>query len=280
MPRKNAKRSMLRVQRDTSKAPRGRESAPIPPAQRPRAPGAQAQAPSQTLARGTQAQAIALLLEGVPRVVRSVRVLIVGASQRGKTTFAKDFCFALGGARCAMVVFDQKFPDLIQYRGSIASSVGQLRNELVMIAPTVICRAPLTCEDAATAVKDMAECGDRATLLIDEITPALKVNTATGEPVERVWSGPSLVWMCLQGGGLGASLVQLCQMPRMVPGSLVDNATAYVFFGTGGRSLAYSVDDLRIVPREAKDVVAGLAVGECCIFFPDRDWNRTVYGPQ
>jgi hypothetical protein len=212
-------------------------------------------------------------------VVRSVRVLIVGASQRGKTTFAKKFCGVLTGGG-SLVVFDQKFPDLVQYQGRTVCAVEELREALLESVPSIVCRAPLGAEDAAAAVKDVAECGERVTLLIDEVSPALKVNSSTGEPVERVWAGPSLTWMCLQGGGLGASLVQLCQMPRMVPGSLVDNATAYVFFGTGGRSLSYSVDDLRVLPREAAAVVSGLAVGECCVFFPDRDWNRTVYGPQ
>ena len=258
------------MQRKTPKAPQGRKTTPLPPA------------PEKVPARQTsQAAAIDLILEGVPKVARSVRVLFVGASQKGKTTFAKRFCAALAarGSCGTLVVFDQKFPDLVQYDGLVVTTLAALHEALLDEQPVVICRAPLTAEDAATAVKECAECGGRAALLVDEITPALKVNPSTGEPVERVWMGPSLTWLCFQGGGLGASFVQLCQLPRMVPGSFVDNATAYVFFGTGGRSLSYSVDDLKLLPREAAATVASLAVGQCCVFFPDRNWSGDVYGP-
>lgn len=215
----------------------------------------------------------------MPKVVRSVRVLLVGASQKGKTTFGKKLCKALAarGSCGTLVIFDQKFPDLVQYDGQVVTSVEGLRKAILDGAPVVVCRAPLTAEEAATAVREAAECGERATLLVDEVVPVLKVNAATGEPMNQVYCGPSLIWLCLQGGGLGASYIQLCQLPKMVPGSFVDNATVYVVFGTGGRSLSYSVDDLRLVPREASATVAGLRVGECCVFFPDRDWDRTVY---
>jgi L-fucose mutarotase/ribose pyranase (RbsD/FucU family) len=227
-----------------------------------------------------QAEVIGLILDGLPDVVRSVRVLIVGASQRGKTTFARMLCAALAsrGHGGSLVVFDQKFPDRAQYEGLEVTTLEGLYASLADHEPVIVCRAPLTAEDGAAAVRAAAETGDAATLLGDEIQPMLRVNRDTGEPVERVWAGSSLVWLCLQGGGLGGSFVQLCQLPRMVPGSLVDNVTATVFFGSGGRSLDYALD-LKLLPREAAPVVARLAVGQCCVFFPDRQWDGETYGP-
>jgi hypothetical protein len=217
----------------------------------------------------------------VPEVARSVRVLVVGASQNGKTYFARQLCAALAarGSCGSLVVFDQKFPDRAQYAGLAVSDLPALYAALVDCHPAVVCRAPLTAEDAAFAVRNCAEAGTGATLLLDEIQPALKLNRDTGEPIERAWAGPSLIWLCLQGGGLGGSLVQLCQLPRMVPGSFVDNATAVVFFGSGGRSLEYSLD-LKLLPRQAAETVARLARGQCCVFFPDRNWDGLIYGPQ
>lgn len=240
------------------------------------APAARASAP----AARTQSHAIEEILVGVPAVARSVRVLIVGASQNGKTYFARRLCAALAarGSCGSLVVCDQKYPDRVQYAGKTVNDLAGLRAAVLDCEPAIVCRAPLAIETAAQAVRDAAECGQSSTLLVDEITPALKVRDDTGEPMERVWSGPSLIWLCLQGGGLGASLVQLCQLPRMVPSSLVDNATAFVFFGTGGRSLDYAID-LKLLPREAAGTVSSLTRGQCVVCFPDRNWDGLIYGP-
>jgi hypothetical protein len=237
-------------------------------------------APAPATGAASQADAIDVILAGVPDVVRSVRVLIVGASQNGKTTFARKLCaeMAARGTCGALVVHDQKFPDHAQYEGEEVSDLGALQRAVVDGEPSIVCRRPLSAEDCARVVRDVAECGEAATLLLDEIRPALKVNTATGEPVEQAWQGQSLIWLCLEGGGLAASFIQLCQLPRMVPGSFLDNATVYVFFGTGGRSLTYS-RGLCLLPPEAASVVASLGRGQCCLFFPDREWDGKTYGP-
>jgi hypothetical protein len=210
-----------------------------------------------------------------------VRVLLLGASQKGKTTFAQRLCAALAdrGAGGAIVVFDQKFPDLLQYDGQVVTDLQALYNALADHVPAVICRAPLTAEQAATAVRACAETGDRATLLVDEPRPILKINESTGERMERVFVGPSLIWLCEEGGGLGGSYVQLCQMPRLMPESLKTNLTATVSFGLGGGSLEYAVD-MKLLPRAAAETVSRLPVGRCCVFLPDQDWDGLTYGPN
>jgi hypothetical protein len=64
-----------------------------------------------------------------------------------------------------------------------------------------------------------------------------------------------------------------------MPGSALDNATAYVFFGLGGRSLDYSLD-LRLVPKEAASLLTRMNRGECIVLFTDRAWDGIVYGPE
>ena len=267
---------MFRVQPKASAKKKSAKSTALPRSQGDRKTGEKT--PGKII-HAPQSAAVGKILEGVPRVIRSVRVLVMGASQRGKTTWAQTLCAALGDRDSHLLVFDQKWPDHAQYAGMQVHTLGELRRAILAHTDRVICRAPLGADEVASAARDLAECGERVTLLADEITPELRVNPSTGEPVERVWAGPALTWLCLQGGGLGASFVQLCQLPRMVPGSLIDQATAYVVFGIGGRSLSYAVDDLRVVPREAKDIVSSLAVGEFCVFFPDQNWDWTIYGP-
>jgi energy-coupling factor transporter ATP-binding protein EcfA2 len=236
--------------------------------------------PPESPARAaTQADAAELILDGVPTLQRSVRVLLVGASQRGKSTFARKLAAAMAERGCGvLVIHDQKFPDRAQYDGALVASLAELRAAVVKGEPIIVCRAPVTAEEAAGVVRDVALHGGAATLLVDEPRPALKVNPGTGEVIEQAWSGPNLLWICIEGGGCGASFVLLCQLPRMIPGSFLDNATCYAFMGTGGRSLSYS-QDLKLVPREAVGVLPGLAVGQLCVFLPDRDWDGRVFGP-
>jgi hypothetical protein len=179
-----------------------------------------------------------------------------------------------------VVIHDVKNPDQPLYDGKLAHSVAGARRSFAEDAPPfLVCRRGIDAEQAAGIVRDAAEAGERTAFLGDELTPLLRVNPDTLEPVSQVFCGPSLVWLQLQGRGLGASSVILVQLPRQVPGSALDNATAYVFFGLGGRSLDYSLD-LRLIPKQAADVVSSLERGQCCVFFGDRQWNGMVYGPE
>lgn len=242
-------------------------------------PAAEYSSVGQATARASQSQAIAKILEGARARGEGKRILLLGATRKGKTTFARKLIRGMlsTGVCQVALVHDQKNPEVVQYEGSNANNPEDLRSQIVSGERLIVCRHGLTVEDAAAAEREAVECGVPTALVVDEVTPALKVNT-DGEPMERVWCGPSPIWILLQGGGLGASLVLNAQLPRNVPSSMVDNAECYVFFNLGGRSLEYSID-LHLLPREAVQVVKRLSEGECCIFFSDRDWDRTVYGP-
>jgi hypothetical protein len=264
---------MPRLLRNASKVCDGRKLAPVPAAP----PDPQAGA---TIARASQATAISRLLEGARARREGKRILLLGATRKGKTTFARALVDGMLRSRVATVVLvhDQKNPDHQEFNGSGVTSVERIMQRVVEGTQMIVCRAPLTVEDAAHIVRDLVESGVPAALMIDEVTPALRVNEDTGEPVERVWCGPSPVWLALQGGGLGGSLMLNAQLPKTVPGSMVDSAEACVVFNLGGRSLEYSVD-LHLIPRAAVGTVTKLVEGECCIFRADQEWDRTIYGP-
>lgn len=248
----------------------------LPPAER-----APASASSQP--RGSQSAAISLVLDSIP-AGEGGRIIPLGASGKGKTYFGVRLVRELQRRRlCSTaVILDLKDPERPQYEGKLVHSLDEARRALCADAgapPFLVCRPGVTAQEAASLVQEAAECGDRLAFFADELTPCLRVNEDTLEPQRQIFAGPSLPWLQLQGRGLGASSILLVQLPSHVPSSALDNATAYPCFGMGGRSLAYSLD-LRIVPKEAASVVAKLERGQLCVFFPDREWDGIVYGPE
>lgn len=233
--------------------------------------------------RGSQEAAIALVLDSIPDG-EGGRIITFGASGKGKTYFGVKLVKELQRRRlCSTaVILDLKDPERPQYEGKLVHSVDEAQRVLCDdggAPPFLICRPGVSAQDAASLVQDAAECGDRFAFFADELTPCLRVNEDTLEPQRQIFAGPALPWLHLQGRGVGASSVILAQLPSHVPSSALDNATAYPCFGTGGRSLAYMLD-LRIVPKEAASTVSRLERGQLCVFFPDREWDGIVYGPE
>jgi hypothetical protein len=224
---------------------------------------------------------VELLVEVTPKG-EGVRVLDLGASGKGKTYFAVLAVKELQarGLCSTAVILDIKDPERPQYEGKLVHSIAEAQRALVLERPDfLVCRPGITAEEASQLVQTAAESGEKVAFFGDEMMPLLRVNKDTGEPVPQVFAGPALTWLQLQGRGLGASSFLLVNLPRLVPGSALDNATAYVTFGMGGRSLEYSLD-LRLIPRAAANVVARLERGQCCVFFPDREWDGVTYGPE
>jgi hypothetical protein len=263
------------MQRKKPKVPRGEKVNPALPGQAAAAAGTPAQR------RGSQSAAIALALDAIPKG-EGGRFVIGGASGKGKTWFTIRFIKEMQRRRiCSTaVIHDVKDPERPQYEGKLVHSVVEARRALVEDAPEfIVCRPGMSGEDAAALVKDAAEAGEHCAFLGDELTPLLKVNADTLEPVPRVFCGPSLVWLQLQGRGPGASSIILMQLPSHMPGSALDNVTAYVFFGLGGRSLDYSLD-LRLIPKEAAAKLITMDRGQCIVLFTDRAWDGVIYGPE
>ena len=234
--------------------------------------------------RGTQAAAITLALDAIPKgpdgKPEGGRYLIIGASGKGKTHLAIKLVRELVRRNLCKttVVLDLKDPERPQYEGAITHSVDEARVILAEESPEfLICRAGINGEEAATLVKDSAEARTKMYFFGDELTPLLKAKD-DGEPIAQSFLGPSLVWLQLQGRGLGAGSVILVNLVKNVPGSALDNCTAYIVFGTGGRSLN-SLIDYSIIPRHAIPIVSKLPRGECGVFFTEEDWNGVIYGP-
>jgi hypothetical protein len=231
--------------------------------------------------RGTQSAAIALALDAVPKG-EGGRFVIGGASGKGKTWFTVKFIHEMQRRRICTtaIIHDVKDPERPQYEGKIVHSVHDAQRILVEDPPDfLICRPGISGDEAAGLVRDAAEAGEHFAFLGDELTPLLRVNQDTLEPTPRVFCGSALVWLQLQGRGPGASSIILLQLPSHMPGSALDNATAYIFFGLGGRSLDYSLD-LRLVPKQAADLLTKMERGQCIVCFSDRPWDGIIYGPQ
>ena len=208
--------------------------------------------------------------------------MIGGASGKGKTWFTVKFIREMQRRRiCSTaIIHDVKDPERPQYEGKIVHSVHDAQRILVEDPPDfLVCRPGITGNEAAQLVQDAAEAGEHFAFLGDELTPLLRVNQDTLEPTPRVFSGAALVWLQLQGRGPGASSIILLQLPSHMPGSALDNSTARIFFGLGGRSLDYSLD-LRLVPKQAAELLTMMERGECIVCFDDRAWDGIIYGPQ
>jgi hypothetical protein len=231
---------------------------------------------------GTQGQALAALTADAGD--EGKRIVVFGASRKGKTTFVRELAsdFLAHGIAERLIVHDQKFLAGTQYKiqgdPALATSSAELQHQFLR-SPIIIAKAPVDAEDCARLIREGAEtAGIRSCLILDEGAYALKHNDE-GEPIRQTWEGPNLTWLQLQGGAGGSSSISLWQMPVHCPSSALDNASAFVAFGLGGRSLAYT-RDLRIIPADAVDVVTCLGVGQLCLFWPDREWDRTIYGPK
>jgi hypothetical protein len=240
-----------------------------------------ADARTSAIERRPQAAAIAKLLAGAAKTGEGRRILVFGATRQGKTTFTKRLVAAMldQGAASYLLIHDQKYPQRAQYDGAQATTVEQVRELVAAGNHVIVCRPPLTVEDCAQVVRDLVEGDIPAVLLIDETIPALKVNEDTAEPMNRVWMGPTPIWLLLQGGGLGGSVVMLNNLPLQVPTSMLDSASDVVCFNVGGRSLNALVDQRTVTREAAEKVIPRMQPGELLLFSSDQDWDRTIYGP-
>jgi len=232
--------------------------------------------------RGTHEAAIEQLIEPM-RNGEGQRLCFIGASRKGKTAFAIKLARAMQaeGLAKSIIIVDHKWADKQQYEGTAVTSLAQLRQAYIAGSPTIVCRPGCSVEDAASLVKDAALMKrERCVLIIDEMMPALRVNEDTGEVQDQIWSGPSPLWICLQGGGLGASIIQLVQLPKQVPTSLLDQAQAFVVFACGGRTRRYALR-LELFERDVALAAKTYQPGELALMWTDQDWDGvTYYSPE
>lgn len=235
-------------------------------------------APSRGLARASHEKAIALLLADARATGEGTRIIGFAATRKGKTAFTRKLVAAMlsDGIAERAIVHDVKYPDRQQYDGfptySVRSMANLLQENEIFVAREEDAVAAEICANVARTAVGV---GIKTVVVLDEGAFALARNDE-GEPIERRWAGPDLAWLQLQGGAAGASTVSLWQMLRQAPGSAVDSASAFFVGNLGGRSLAYA-KDYRIIPPEALDTITTLAPGEICLFFADREWDRTIY---
>jgi hypothetical protein len=179
------------------------------------------------------------------------------------------------------LIHDVKYPDHAQFSGQEVTAVTQIGSAM-QAGSVVVLRPPVSAMEAAHVAKLLAEYREPTLLLVDETRRALGGSQiwCDGKNSDGSQGPKSFEWLCLEGGGLGASLVLLVQRPRQLPGDAVDSAQVHVVFGLGGRSLAYLVA-AGTVPPEAAATVRALKPGAFCLFTDDEEWSGiTYYSPE
>jgi len=275
MATKTKRRQLPSLARSRTKAPRTSQTAAAASAAQGESESANDNAKGGAVKRGTHEQAIDLILADAVATDEGSRVVMLAATRKGKTGFDRKLVAAIldKGVAERALIHDQKYPQRAQYEGAQVLDVAQLREAYARV-PEVVDRVG-DAEDLATLGREGVENGIKTLVVLDEGDYALKRNDQ-GEPIERVWLGPNLAWLQLQGGGLGASTLINWQLLRKAPSSCVDSAQVFVVGCLGGRSLAGALDN-RVIPTEAVGTVKTLSPGEFCLFFTDREWDRTVY---
>lgn len=234
---------------------------------------------------GTRAEGIAACLAPAIATREGCRILVYGRTRWGKSSFARHLLDAARDKEVAstILISDPKYQDRPQYDGVLVQSPEGIGPALSMGAERLVLRPGVSVADGAAACRLLSESGEPCLLLIDETRRALAGQQRWIDAGGRdgPQAGPrNLEWILLEGGGLRASLVLLCQRPRQLPGDAVDSAQVHVCFGLGGRSLSYLVD-AGTVPKEAADAIKRLPPGAFCLFADDEDWNGiTYYSPM
>lgn len=255
------------------KAPEGERRGKLPPLPREEGGG--------EAVAGTRAEGIALVLAPAKAAREGCRILIYGRTRWGKSCFARHLVDAARaeGIASTVLISDPKYPDRAQYEGTLVHSPQGIGPAFTQGAETLVLRPGVSVADGALACRLLAESGEPCLLLVDETRRALAGQQRwidAGGP-DGPQAGPkNLEWICLEGGGVRASLVLLVQRPRQLPGDAVDSAQIHVCFGLGGRSLSYLVD-AGTVPREAAETIKRLQPGAFVVLSDDEEWDRKVY---
>ena len=234
---------------------------------------------ARSKATATRAEGIAAALAPALAAGEGCRLLVYGRTRWGKSAFARHLVAAAldAGVAKTVLIHDVKFPDHAQFSGEEVTAITQIGSAMQR-GRVVVLRPAVSAMEAAHVAKLLAEYREPTLLLVDETRRALGGSQiwCDGRNPDGTQGPRSFEWLCLEGGGVGASLVLLVQRPRQLPGDAVDSAQVHVVFGIGGRSLAYLVS-AGTVPPEAAATVRALSPGAFCLFTDDEDWNRQVY---
>ena len=175
----------------------------------------------------TRAEGIAAALAPAIAAGEGCRVLIYGRTRWGKSTFARHLVRAAveNAVASTVLIHDVKYPDHAQYEGRELTGITQIGAAL-QAESVLILRPPCPAREAAHAAVVLSESGERTMLLVDETRRALGGSQiwCDGKNEDGSQGPRSFEWLCLEGGGVGASLVLLVQRPRQLPGDASGDA--------------------------------------------------------
>jgi hypothetical protein len=203
------------------------------------------------------------------------RVGFIGVSQSGKTTSAIDLLRYIEENNLASltIIHDLKKP-LPQYKGRIEHEADAVvaRPPEEYPARIVLRRKGLdhtpSVDRAALITLHASYSGVPTVLVIDELREATT-------PSGKEFTAPEVERLLSQGGGNGASIVWLVQLPQRTPTVAYDQSVI-VLHQSGRKVLRYLVDQ-RVIDERAAEVVARLPVGQFVLATTEQDFDGQRY---
>lgn len=201
-----------------------------------------------------------------------LRLLVLGRSRRGKSTFMNFLNSMLVDHVAAVFVHDAKY-QVPQYRHDHkVAALADLTEEHGGVIEIFGRPMTATPNDVAELVCALGLQGVMTVCEIDEMA-----NAVDGQRAMKGGDSCPLGFLYKQGGGMGASVVALAQLPLNVPQVALNGSDWVVLFQLSSGALRYVEDDCDL-NDEAMRTVARLEPGQFILHERGGDdWDRTVY---
>jgi len=219
--------------------------------------------------------------EAVEKMIRhtlakreGLRLLVLGNSRRGKSTFMNFLNSMLTAHVAAVFVHDAKY-QVPQYRYDFkVGSLDELTPEHGGVIEVFDRPMRTTPNDIARLVCDLGLQGTMTVCEVDEVMSVM--GDGGGRAFEGGESSP-LAFLYKQGGGMGASVVVLAQLPQNVPVTILTLSDWVVMFQLRSKALGYVERDCEL-DDDAMRTAAALEPGQFILHERGGDdWDRTVY---
>jgi len=218
--------------------------------------------------------------EAVEKMIRytlaqheGLRLLVLGDSRQGKSTFMNFLNSMLTAHVAAVFVHDAKY-QVPQYRYDFkVRNLDELTPEhggVIEVFDRPMTTTPNDIADLVCAL------GLQKTMTVCEVDEVMSV---VGDNSRAFAGGESsrLAFLYKQGGGMGASVVVLAQLPQNVPVTILTLSQFVVIHRLSSKALAYCEKDCDL-SDDAMTVAASLEPGQFIIHERGGDpWDRTIY---
>jgi len=201
-----------------------------------------------------------------------VRALVLGRSRMGKSTFMNYLNSIVAQHVAAVFIHDAKY-QVPQYRHDHkVATLDELTEEHGGVITVFDRPMSTTPNDIADLVCKLGLHGQMTVCEIDEMS-----NAVEGQRAMKGGDSSPLGFLYKQGGGMGASVIALAQLPLNVPMVALSSSDWVFLFALRSGALRYIEDDCEL-DADAMRTVATLQPGQFILHERGGDdWDRTVY---